>query len=274
MAQNETLSDVYDGRIWKTFTDSNGQLFFYSDHLHIGLLLNVDRYQPFNHTLYSVGVIFLDFPRELRYKPENVILCCIIPGPHEPELTINSYLEPLVDELMKLWNGIEMNCEAKCMLVKAALICVSCDTPAARKTGGFLGHAATKGCFKCFKSFPTSNFGEKPNYGGFDRSTWEARTNDGHHIAALKIKHARTETEKLKLEHSEGIRFGELTRLSYFDSISLFANDPMHNLLLGTAKHMLKLWKSSDTLTAERLLCIQSCVNSFVSPTNIGRIPL
>ena len=104
MVQNET-SDIYDGRIWKTFTDSNGQLFFYSNHLHIGLLLNVDWYQPFNHTLYSVGVIFLailNLPRELRYKPENVILCGIIPGPHEPELTINSYLEPLVDELIKL----------------------------------------------------------------------------------------------------------------------------------------------------------------------------
>ena len=104
VVQNET-SDIYDGRIWKTFTDSNGQLFFYSNHLHIGLLLNVDWYQPFNHTLYSVGVIFLailNLPRELRYKPENVILCGIIPGPHEPELTINSYLEPLVDELIKL----------------------------------------------------------------------------------------------------------------------------------------------------------------------------
>ena len=63
-------------------------------------------------------------------------------------------------------------------------------------------------------TFPTSNFGEKPNYGGFDRSTWKAQTNDGHRVAALKIKYAKPQTEKLKLEHSEGIQFGELTRLS------------------------------------------------------------
>ena len=274
---NDTLCYIYDGKIWNTLKDCNGQLFFFSDHLHIGLLLNVDWYQPFDHTMYSVGVIFLailNLPKELRYRPENVILCGIIPGPHEPQLTINSYLEPLVEELHKLWKGVDMHCEGKRMLVKAALICVSCDTPAARKTGGFLGHAATKGCFKCFKSFPTSNFAEKPNYGGFDRSTWRPRTNDTHHSAALKVKNAKTQAEKIKLEQAEGIRFGELTRLPYFDSISFFSVDPMHNLLLGSAKHMLKLCKSCNTLTTERLFCIQSCVNSFITPTNIGRIPL
>ena len=239
--------------------------------------MNVDWYQPFKNTVYSVGVIFLailNLPRELRYQPGNVILCGIIPGPHEPELTINSYLEPLVQELQKLWRGVAMDCEDKQMLVRAALICVSCDTPAARKTGGFLGHAANKGCFKCLKSFPTSEFGSKPNYGGFDRSTWIPRTNENHCTAALKIKHAKTRAERSKLEQKEGIRFGELTRLPYFDSMNFFAIDPMHNLLLGTAKRMLTLWKKSDTLTNENLMCIQVCVDSFTTPTTIGRIPL
>ena len=52
--------------------------------------------------LRVIFLAILNLPRELRYKPENVILCGIIPGPHEPELTINSYLEPLVDELILL----------------------------------------------------------------------------------------------------------------------------------------------------------------------------
>ena len=115
-----------------------------------------------------------------------------------------------------------------------------------------------KDVLNVLKPFPLQILVRNQNYGGFDRSTWKAQTNDGHRVAALKIKHARTQTEKLKLKHSEGIQFGELTRLSYFDSITFFAIDPMHNLWLGAAKHMLKLWKSLDTLTAERLLCIQS----------------
>ena len=34
--------------------------------------------------------------------------------------------------------------------VRAALLCVSCDLPAAQKTCGFLGHSAKLSCSKCF----------------------------------------------------------------------------------------------------------------------------
>ena len=51
------------------------------------------------------------------------------------------------------------------MDVKAALVLAVCDTPAAKKTGGLVGHSAIKGSFKCSKSFNTLQFGEKPYYG-------------------------------------------------------------------------------------------------------------
>lgn len=38
----------------------------------------------------------------LRYLQENVILLGIIPGPHEPKLNINAFLQPFVDELQQL----------------------------------------------------------------------------------------------------------------------------------------------------------------------------
>lgn len=37
-----------------------------------------------------------------------MILAGIIPGLHEPSLDINSFLEPLVVDLSKLWRGIQM----------------------------------------------------------------------------------------------------------------------------------------------------------------------
>ncbi len=40
-----------------------------------------------------------------------MILVGIIPGPHEPSLHINSYLEPLVKKLILLWKGIDMTHE-------------------------------------------------------------------------------------------------------------------------------------------------------------------
>lgn len=51
----------------------------------------------------SVGLVALaclNLPIEIRYKPENMFLAAIIPGPHEPPLDrTNPYLAPIVDFL-------------------------------------------------------------------------------------------------------------------------------------------------------------------------------
>ena len=49
--------------------------------------------------------------------------------------------------------------------------------------------------------------------------------------------------------------------------------DPMHNLLLGTAKHMLELWKSLGILSSKQYDEIQDRVDSYVCPRDIGRVP-
>ena len=89
---------------------------------------------------HSTGVIYLavqNLPRSERFKRENIIILGIIPGPHEPSKTINSYLSPLVDELNQLWVGIVMQTPQNIsVVVRAALICVACDIPAARKVCG------------------------------------------------------------------------------------------------------------------------------------------
>lgn len=69
-------------------------------------MLNVDWFQPFKHSLYRASALYMvlmNLPRSERFKPENVLLLGILPGPHEPKLTINSYLEPLVAELNLSW---------------------------------------------------------------------------------------------------------------------------------------------------------------------------
>jgi len=95
------LADVFDGRVWKEWQNVNGKAFLAVSR-NYALMLNVDWFQPFQHSLYSVGALYMDLmnlPRSERFKLENVMLVGIIPGPHEPKLTINSYLQPLVAEL-------------------------------------------------------------------------------------------------------------------------------------------------------------------------------
>ena len=69
-------------------------------------MVNIDWFQPFQHTQYSVGVIYLvllNLPRSLRFKKENIFIIGLIPGPSEPPHNINSYLSPLVEDLLELW---------------------------------------------------------------------------------------------------------------------------------------------------------------------------
>jgi hypothetical protein len=244
-----------------------------SDRYSLGLLINVDWFQPYKHVNYSVGAIYiaiLNFPRRLRFRRENMILVGIIPGPHEPSLHINSFLEPLVQDLLKLWKGIEMPTTEGTQVLRAALLCNSSDIPATRKVGGFVGHAALKGCSRCLKSFPPQKFGDKA---GFNPSTWPTRTIESHRKKGMEWKHATTLVCRHKIEQESGVRFTELLRLRYFDTIRFSVVDPMHNVLLGTAKLMVSIWKENGLITSHDFGRIQESVNDFVTPPDVGRIP-
>ena len=92
--------------IWKGFKDDNSDPFFTKEYAdsHIGLMLNMDWFQPFINSLYSVGVIYAaicNLPRPERFKLENILTLAVIPGPNEPKLhEINNYLYPVVNQLI------------------------------------------------------------------------------------------------------------------------------------------------------------------------------
>ena len=153
---NDAYNDVYDGQIWKDFLVWKGVPFL-SASFNYALHLNVDWFQPFEHTQHSEGVVYLsifNLPRKERFLQHNILLVGIIPGPKEPELHINSFLQPLIDQLKMLWKGVEMLTPTYGpIIVHAALLCIGCDIPATRKVSGFLGHRATLGCSRCLMSF-------------------------------------------------------------------------------------------------------------------------
>lgn len=104
-------------------------------------------------------------------------------------------------------------------LVQAALLCCASDIPASTKLGGFMGHAALKGCSHCLKSFKTYSFGQKNDYSGFGRSEWPKRTVEEHRKIGLAWKHAPTASKQHEIEQKYGVRFTELLRIPYFNTV-------------------------------------------------------
>lgn len=271
-ASDDTLSDIYDGRVWKKFQNKG----FFNDNYSFGLMLNCDWFQPYKHLQYSIGVIYLtvlNLPYSMRNKIQNVILVGILPGPHEPRRNINSFIDPLVTDLMSFWEGVELNVGSNVRkVVKCAIICVSCDIPAGRKLCGFLGHTARLGCSKCYKVF-SGSIGNK-DYSGFNRDSWTTRTETKHRMDVERISLCSTVTARNKLESTLGCRYSALLKLPYFDPPVMLAVDPMHNLFLGIAKHHLKrMWISTGLLDDHKFKSIQDRIDNFLVPPDIGRIP-
>lgn len=91
---------------------------------------------------------------------------------------------------------------------------------------------------------------------------------------AYKHRNCKTQSDREKIEKQSGIRYSCLLELPYFDAPRMCIIDPMHNLLLGTAKHMVAIWKTNGILKESEFEIVQNRVNAFKCPNDIGRIPL
>ncbi|GBB90775.1 hypothetical protein RclHR1_17840002 [Rhizophagus clarus] len=85
---------------------------------HLGLMMNLDWFQPYKRTIYSTGVIYVvicNLPRDVRFKPKNVFILGILPGPDEVKLhKVNHYLLPIITKLQSLWEGVNLNHTNEC----------------------------------------------------------------------------------------------------------------------------------------------------------------
>ena len=67
---NTYLGDIYDGRIWHEFNSPIGHNLLSAPMSYI-LTLNVDWFQPFLHTQYSVGAMYVSHYSE--FTPQHTM---------------------------------------------------------------------------------------------------------------------------------------------------------------------------------------------------------
>jgi len=97
-----------------------------------------------------------------------MFLTCLIPGPYNPKASINVYLEPLIDDLNKLWSGIWTYdvSRKQNFLMRATLMWTINDLPVYGMLSGWSTtlkwtiNGCTLHCVKHTKSF-TLNYGRK-----------------------------------------------------------------------------------------------------------------
>jgi len=140
-----------DAYAWKHF--DNRYTKFASDPRNVKLCLSSDGFNPYGNmsTQYSIWPVILmtyNLPPWLCMKQPYMFLSLLIPGPKSPGNDIDVFLEPLIDELIELWEpGVETYDASKdeTFDLQAALMCTTSDFPAYGNLSGW----KTKGKYAC-----------------------------------------------------------------------------------------------------------------------------
>ncbi|MBW0571572.1 hypothetical protein O181_111287 [Austropuccinia psidii MF-1] len=134
------VSDVAQGTVWRSLFPSRSPS---NQSLELGFNLFVDWFNPRGNKILgkqvSMGILALHClnlqPRE-RFQQQNTCLAGVIPAPNQPDMmTMNNVLKPLVEELIELNNGKNINTpghpHGRKVIVK--LVCLIGDIVATHK---------------------------------------------------------------------------------------------------------------------------------------------
>jgi hypothetical protein len=242
----DELHDIFDGTALKNFAGPDGK------HFRLGngearyvFSLCIDFFNPLGNKITGkkiscgiISLVCLNLPPHLRYKPENMFLAGIIPGPHEPPTTmINHYLRPIVDDLLEFWEpGVSFSRTNRFhngRLCRCALVALVCDAPASRKVAGFANPTHQHFCMVCHST-------QADRYGRTDTCAWQRQTQAECASFSNQYKDATHQKQRQSIFYLSGVRWSELSRLPYFDVTQHVVVDAMHNLFLGLIKEHLE----------------------------------
>ena len=160
VVEEGVMQHCSDALAWKHFNETNPN--FSSETRNVRLGLCTDGFQPFGmhgkqFSSWPVIVTPYNLPPSMCLKKEVMFLTVIVPGPKNPSQLIDVFLQPLVKELLELWNdGVhtyDVSTKTN-FLMRAALMWTVSDFPAYGMLSGWGTHGATA-CPHCMDDIDT-----------------------------------------------------------------------------------------------------------------------
>ncbi|XP_068708243.1 uncharacterized protein [Montipora foliosa] len=253
------------------------------DKNNLALLLYLDFFNPFTRAVHSSGVLcmtVLNLPRSVRYQKKWSMLIGIIPGPEKAQRHINSFLKPIVDDLLLFYEGIKISGlgianRHQEAITRAVLSPVLGDIPASRKISEFLSYKANRPCDKCHmiaKREP-GTVGASGRMSFFTTSIPETRKDWEVREAMKRYQKASSRHAADTIAKASGV--SELSRLPYFNTVDNFLIDPMHNFFLGLVEDVGNAIIVEDNrfIDANGRETFHQRLNSMLLPYDVGRLP-
>jgi hypothetical protein len=264
------IGDVFDSEHYRHLCETDVMIGgnpighkFFSQPTDIALSLSTDGFGPFKrrkHTCWPIILFLYNFPPEIRTLLGQIFSLGLIPGPKAPK-DYDSYLLPLVEELLKLARGVpafDAHSKRMFMLFAYLIYCFG-DMPALAKLLRLKGHNGICPCRACrILGIRNAAAGEKTHYtplhrpGGksYDPLDLPLRTHDEFLRQAIQVALAPTNTEETDRSKFFGINgVPLLLTLSSLCIPASFPHDFMHlmeNILPTLIEHWTGSFKGID----------------------------
>jgi hypothetical protein len=155
---------VFDGENYRTLretpVDEGGVYRFFDNPEDVALGLSTDGFTLFKRrrrgfsTAWPIILVNYNLDPRIRTRLENILCVGVIPGPRQCK-DLNSYLAPLVEDLLALEHGVECGGltpegAGYSFSLRAFIIMIFGDIPAVSKMMSMKGHNAISPCRACY----------------------------------------------------------------------------------------------------------------------------
>ncbi|KAJ4487060.1 hypothetical protein C8J55DRAFT_594498 [Lentinula edodes] len=251
-APQERMYDIQDSPFWDSIRhnlNSPHDLIF---------SVYVDWFNPLGNKQagkqISCGAIVLyclNLPLEIRFRPENIFVVGMMPGPHGPTVgTIHHILHHYCNSIMEFdlpGKSMPTSSYPEGARVSARVYPNIADLLGSKKFTGFGSPSATYFCTWCTLS--------KEQVESLDYDSWQLRDGNTVKAQAQAWKNAVTISEKENLFKQNSIRWIPQHDIPYFDPVQHVVLGMMHNTLEGHLEfHLRELWGLGRTEKKEKQL--------------------